>query len=98
MMYKTESKGSKDTLSITERIRAYGTRHGIRHSPKRNAVAMVLEKATRAMDAEQVWLQLKQEHVRISIGAVYLSLNWLVKAQLAQKKIREDRKAVFERI
>ncbi len=81
--------------TIIERINEYCLSHGIRCSVKRNQVALLLERTQQGMDAEQVWLQMKQEQFRMSIGAVYLSLNWLVDAGFIQKTMMEDRKAVF---
>lgn len=82
-------------MNIIARINAYCFSHGVRYSDKRNQVALVLERTQRAMDAEQIWLHMKEEQFTMSIGAVYLSLNWLVEAGFIEKKLMEDRKAVF---
>ena len=82
-------------MNIIERINEYCLQHGVRQSGKRNQVALVLERTQQAMDAEQVCLQMKEDQFHISIGAVYLSLNWLVDAGFIEKKLMEDRKAVF---
>ncbi len=75
--------------AIEEKLAEYCLNHKIIYSRRRKEVVCELAAAGGFVDAEALWLRiLSRNKVKMSIGSVYLILNWL--ARLGFVQIEED--------
>jgi Fur family ferric uptake transcriptional regulator len=73
------------------------TREGVKNTKHRNAILEILEVADTPLTAEDIFLNLKEKNVAISLSTVYRTLETLtLKGLVIKANIMDDGRARFE--
>lgn len=93
--YPTNVKTGGRIEWLTNQLHKYCSSKRMKYSEKRLMVAMKLVEIDRKVEAEELWILLKQDGYPISIASVYLNLSVLVDAGICVSERLSQRQALY---